>query len=499
MSGLVRVKMLAEYAKCEIIFLMKIKNINVRESIDKIKEQVRSDRTASRELKSSINSLITITTALVDRLAVTSANSSKPPSQDPNRIRKTRIDKGIKRNKKKPGGQAGHTGTTLEKIDNLNDYDYVSEEILIDKKSIPAGTYKQVGFETRQVFDIKISTFIHEYKAEILEDEKGNQYVAKFPDDVKKAVQYSNEVKAKSVYMSQFQLIPFARVADYFNHQLGLGISKASVFNFNKEAFLKLEMFEAWARVELLHSPFNHADETGININGKRIWLHTLSSAYVTLYHPDEKRGTEAMDRMGILQFYKGILCHDHWKPYYKYLFLHALCNAHHLRELKFAFEEDAQEWAKKMHKLLSKMNEEVQASKNGTLSKERIKYFQKRYRSILNKGKTECPLIKKAKGKKGKQKKSKSRNLLERLIKFEDDTLRFIKESIVSFTNNQGENDLRMTKVQQKISGCFRSMDGAEMFCRIRGYLVTCRKHGVKPTEALRLLFAGELPAFIV
>ena len=160
--------------------------------------------------------------------------------------------------------------------------------------------------------------------------------------------------------------------------------------------------------------------------------------------------------------------------------------------------EEDGQKWAKKMYALLNDINEEVKKSKNGFLSSKKIKLYQKQYRTILSKGKKECPLAEKVEIKQGRQKKSKSRNLLERLIDFEEDTLRFMKVSVVSFTNNQGENDLRMTKVQQKISGCFRSMEGARIFCRVRSYLVTCRKNGVSPTEALRLLFDGKLPAFI-
>jgi transposase len=473
---------------------MKIENIDVNESIDNIKKQLALDKSISPAMKSSIDLLILIVGLLGNRLQINSKNSSKPPSQDPNRLRKTRMDKGLKRGKKKQGGQVGHVGSTLVKIDSPNEI----EEILINRKSIPVGTYKRIGFDTRQVFNIKISTHVIEYRAEVLEDKKGNQYVAKFPENVSKSVQYGNEVKAQSVYMSQFQLIPLARVSDYFNDQLKLAISKGSISNFNREAFEKLENFETWAKEQLLKSPFNHADETGINLSGSRIWLHNLSNSKVTLYHADEERGSEAMNRMGILPFYVGILCHDHWKPYYKYSCTHALCNAHHLRELTFAFEEDAQKWAKKMYDLLEKINNEVNKSKSAKLSPKKIKKYQKIYRTILSKGKLECPYAEKTEVKQGRTKKSKSRNLLERLIDFEDDTLMFMKVSVVSFTNNQGENDLRMTKVQQKISGCFRSMEGAQIFCRVRSYLVTCRKNGVSPTEALRLLFQGELPSFI-
>ena len=288
------------------------------------------------------------------------------------------------------------------------------------------------------------------------------------------------------------------RVQDFFSDQMKLPISKGSVINFNRDAFNRLEYFEGWAKKQLLISTLNHADETGINVNAKRLWIHNLSNNKITLYHADEKRGKENMDRMGILQNYKGIVCHDHWFSYYRYGFTHALCNAHHLREPRRAWEQDGQIWAQSMHTLLEKMNEAVKKSKNGKLSGKEIAVYQKRYRGILSAGKKECPSVGKERGKRGRQKQSKARNLLNRLEEFEEDTLRFMKEAIVPFTNNQGENDLRMTKVQQKISGCFRSMDGAKIFCCVRSYLMTCRKNDVGPIEALRLLFQGKLPDFV-
>jgi len=201
---------------------------------------------------------------------------------------------------------------------------------------------------------------------------------------------------------------------------------------------------------------------------------------------------------MGILPDYHGVLCHDHWSSYYNYACLHALCIAHNLRELLFAFEEDNQKWAKEMHDFLTNLNIEVRKSEENCLSKTKVENRLKTYREILAHGDKECaPPIKNEKTR-GRQKKSKSRNLLERLIKFEEETIWFMKEDVVSFTNNQGENDLCMTKVHQKVSGCFRSLEGAQTFCRIRGYLVTCRKNGVSPTDALRLLLEGKLPEFI-
>ncbi len=481
---------------------MKVENIDVTSSIENAKKQIADDKTLSSSMKATFELLILIITLLVNRLGINSSNSSKPPSQDPNRNkdedkkkRRTRKDKGIKR---KPGAQPGHKGVTLEKSKHPDEI----EEIKIDLRSIPSGDYKDAGYDSRQVFDVEIKMSVKEYRAQILEDKKsGQQYVAVFPDDVTKAVQYGNKVRAQAVYMSIFQMIPLARILDYFKEQAGLLVSKGSISNFKKVAYKKLEEigFKSWVSAQLFSSEVCHADETGINVNGKRIWLHGLGNDKYTLYHPDLKRGKDAMDRMEILEKYKGVLCHDHWKSYYRFTNCsHSLCNAHHLRELTRAFEQDDQRWAINMHDLLEEMNVAVKESDSGVLLEDKIKSYQKRYRTVLTKGKKECPLFQKVPGQRGKLKKTKSRNLLERLINYENDTLRFMKEAAVPFTNNQGENDLRMTKVQQKISGCFRSMLGAEEFCLIRSYIVTARKHGMGASEALRILFDGHKPDFM-
>ena len=203
---------------------------------------------------------------------------------------------------------------------------------------------------------------------------------------------------------------------------------------------------------------------------------------------------------MGILPGFKGTLCHDHWKPYYKYDCTHALCNAHHLRELTRAFEQDDQKWAQKLKNLLETINCKV-TDAGGALDAQESQKYRLKYRAILKEGESECPepVEPQKKGKRGRIKKSKSRNLLERLRDYEQDALRVMDNQIVPFTNNPGENDIRMTKVQQKISGCFRSIGGAKIFCRIRSYLSTCRKQGVKASHALDLLFNGKLPDFLM
>ena len=360
--------------------------------------------------------------------------------------------------------------------------------------------FHEVGVETRQVIDIEINKVVTEYHAQILEDELGNRFIAEFPAGVTRPVQYGSNVKANAIYMSHYQMIPYERITDNFKDQLNLPISAGTLFNFNKQAYNLLESFEGWAKKQLIAADVMHADETGINISSKNHWLHCTSTSLITLFFPHEKRGKEAMDAMGVLPSFNGILCHDHWKPYFQYQCDHALCNAHHLRELERAHEQDEQRWALEMKQFLLNANITVIES-GGVLDGVTYKEWQQRYREILDKGDTECPPPNEERkdGKRGRIKRSKSRNLLERLRKFEDEILRFMRSSLTPFTNNQGENDIRMTKVQQKVSGCFRSFEGAQIFCRVRSFITTARKHGVSPTTALRLLFQGKMPDFMI
>jgi len=470
---------------------MKIENIDIQATIEKARLLVSEEKQLSAATKSMFEIMILIITLLANRLNLNSTNSSKPPSSDPNRKKRSR-----KKTGKKAGGQKGHVGTTLKKVDNPDRI----EKIEIDRRGLPPGEYRQVGFETRQVFDIDISRMVTEYQAQVLEDARGKRYVASFPEGVSKAVQYGTGIKAHSVYMSQFQLLPYNRIQEYFADQLGIPISEGTIFNFNKEAYRLLEDVESRVKDELAGARLSHADETGINIDSKGHWLHGLSNTRWTLYYPHKKRGTDAMNDIGVLPRFTGVLCHDHWKPYFKYGCTHALCNAHHLRELTRVWEQDGQQWAYEMQALLETINRKVNDA-GGVLNVRESEKYRQKYRELLKKADIECPEPTRSpkKGKRGRIKRSKSRNLLERLRDFENETLRFMETEYVPFTNNLGESDIRMTKVQQKISGCFRSMEGALIFCRVRGYLSTCRKQGVSSSQALSLLFDGKLPDFLV
>lgn len=465
---------------------MTIQNINVEESIAKVKKLLEEEKT-SPAMKSAVKMILLLVEILINSLNLNSTNSSKPPSTDPNYVKKPR-----KKSNKKPGGQQGHKGKTLRQIDAPDEI----EEISVDRDTLPKGQYKSAGFEKRQVFDIDIQVIVTEYRAEILENEKGDKFTAIFPEGVKSAAQYGDGVKAQAVYLSQRQLLPMKRIEEYFADQMGLPISAGSIHNFNQEASGLLETFEKSLKQKLGKSSLLHADETGINIGGEGHWLHCNSNEEWTLLAAHKKRGCEAMDEMGVLPNYHGKLCHDHWKPYFRYKEIeHALCNAHHLRELNRAWEQDKQKWAKQLGELLLKINEATRAA-GGVVTLSEQKKWRTKYRKEIKAGEEECPepeLPKEGKKRRGRLKRSKTRNLLERLRDYEEETLRFMTDREVPFTNNLGERDIRMTKLQQKISGCFRSMMGARAFCRINSYISSARKQNISATHALHQLFSDK------
>jgi transposase len=218
---------------------MKIENIDIGATIEKARALIDEDEQMPAATKTMFEVLILLISLLANRLNLDSTNSSKPPSSDPNRKKKPKPKTG-----KKPGGQKGHVGTTLKKVDDPDEI----KTIEVDRRKLPAGRYHQAGYEARQVFDIDISRVVTEYRAQVLEDDNGNRFVAPFPEGVTKAVQYGTGLKAHAVYMSQFQLIPYNRIQDYFADQLHIPVSEGSIFNFNKQAFDALAGLKIWQK-----------------------------------------------------------------------------------------------------------------------------------------------------------------------------------------------------------------------------------------------------------
>ena len=472
---------------------MKVKDIDVHTIIAQAKEALNKEKGLSPSFQTLIQLLLVVIEILVGRVSKNSKNSSIPPSQDTNR-KKLSEAKG----KRKPGGQLGREGKNLVPFATPDEIIMVP----VDRKSLPKGhRYHKVDVAKRQVVEFVVSRLVKEYHLEIVEDENGKRYTAESPVG-SRPIQYGSSVKATAVYMSMYQLIPYGRVEDYFRDQAHIPVSSGSLCNFNQEAFALLADFETIAKAKLQNAPFLHTDETGINVNSKGHWLHNASNDKWTLFAPHAKRGTEAMQDIGILPNFKGTMIHDGWPAYFTYTECkHALCNAHHLRELQAAVEaEPSHHWAQELKDLLCTINDAVQ-QKGGVLPAEAADIYRDYYRAILAKGDTECPPPPDppadAPKKRGRIKKTKERNLLERLRNYETETLRFMTDQDIPFTNNRGENDIRMTKVQQKISGCFKSIEGAQIFCRVRSYLLSAQKHNISATDALTTLFQGKLPEF--
>lgn len=263
---------------------MTVQNIDVEATIERVKTLLAEEKELSPALKASLDVLLLLVPLLVNKLGLNSRNSSKPPSMDPNRQKKPRGKSG-----RKPGGQQGRNGTTLQPVPDPDEIKILP----VDRKLLPQGRYQEVGYEARQVIDLRISRVVTEYRAEILEDRQGKRYVAPFPEGITRPVQYGNSVKVNAVYMSQYQLVPYNRIEDHFLEQLGIPISAGSLFNFNQDAYERLESFDQWVRIQLAASTVLHADETGVNIGGKLSWLHSASNAGWTCFFPHAKRGAE--------------------------------------------------------------------------------------------------------------------------------------------------------------------------------------------------------------
>ena len=347
-------------------------------------------------------------------------------------------------------------------------------------------------YERRQIFDIPpVNLIVTEHRSQIKSCphcRKLNKAV--FPESVKYPVQYGPNILASAVYCKNYQFIPYERICEFFNDVMGIKICPATIIKAERECFQNLEEFENVIREKLLASPVIHCDETGMKIEGKRHWLHVASNDKYTCYFAHSKRGSEAINDMGILPEFKGIAVHDGWKPYNGYECDHALCNAHLQRELTGIEENYKQQWAKEMNELLTEMKKYTDECREQVkdLDFEQIKALEESYDTIIIKGIEENPPSQnpEKQGKRGKNPKTKARNLLDRFIGNKEQILRFLNDLGVPFENNQAERDIRMMKLQQKISGTFRTIQGAQAFCRIRAYISTIKKNGFNVIDAI-------------
>jgi len=455
------------------------------EAFDALPESIRS---YIRYLEMTIQQLQTRVHDLEARLAKNSSNSSKPPGSDGLKKKPKSL-----RNKsgKKPGAQQGHAGKGLAQVKNPN-------SIITHVPASCQGcgsNLSQVGgicAEKRQVFDIpqpKIEVTEHQ-ALEKLCPCCGELNRAVFPDNVRGPVQYGERVQALTVYFAHQHFIPVERVCQIFEDIFGIAIAPGTCSNVDERLFQQLASFTSSLKAYLLAARVLHFDETGMRCEKKLHWVHVASAQLATLYTIHTKRGQEAIDAADILPRFKGIAVHDHWFPYFAYeQVTHGLCNAHHLRELTFIHEQEKEDWAKRMKDLLIFAKNEVERHLDqGKLPQEVLLRLEDAYTQIITEGfeyhSLLPPLPKKSK--RGRQKQRDGKNLLDRFKEKRSCVLRFMYDFAVPFTNNLGEQDIRMIKLKQKISGCFRTSGGGQIFCRIRSYISTAHKQSWNIWEAL-------------
>ena len=465
---------------------------------DEEMEQLQQENTALRDQVAQLSERISVLEA---QLAKDSHNSHLPPSSD----RFQRQPKSLrKKSGKQPGGQSGHAGTTL-KLSETPDLVIVHPVDHCQHCQRDLREVASLAVERRQVIDLPPKrVLVIEHQAHQKCCPACQQIsLAPFPDDVRAPVQYGAAIGAVGVYLVQQQLLPYERACEVVEDLLGPSMSVGTLQGLVERCAKQLAPVEQQIKAALSRAEVLHQDETGLYVAGQRHWMHVSATEHLTHYAVHPKRGKAALDAIGILADFQGVSVHDGWRSYWQLLCQHALCNVHHLRELTFLYEEQRQAWAGEMKELLLDSKaavEQARAEGHSSLHPLEVADWKARYSALLAEGyQANPPDPPPETSRRGRRKQSAARNLLDRLSTHQDAVLRFLDNFAVPFDNSLAERDIRMVKVQQKISGCFRSPAGAQAFCRIRGYLSTLRKQGLAVLTALEQALVGHpvSPAF--
>ncbi len=470
------------------------------ERIQQLEAALDQQHVLTQQMQEQIGSLTQQVKALQERQAKDSHNSSLPPSSD----RFTHQRKSLrKKSEKKAGGQEGHPGASLH-------WSSTPDEIIekhVEQCQACQHDLHEVAVchvERRQVHDVPPPrVIVQEYRAEQKQCPVCKHITAaSFPQGVAAPMQYGPTIGAVAVYLVQQQLVPLARAAEVMLDLLGVQMSEGTICTLIQRCATQLTDVEQKIKETLVKAKVIHQDETGLSVLGKRSWMHVTSTKTLTHYHIDTSRGQQALDAIGILAQFKGISIHDRWSSYFLYGCEHALCLVHLLRDLVFLAEEQHAVWAADLKDLLLDMKtatEQARGEGKHGLHPLEVVAWEAAFLRVLDEGDLLTPRATAPPGKKGRCKQSAARNLLDSLRKHQKAVFCFLEDLRVDFDNNLAERDLRMVKVQQKVSGCFRSLSGAQAFSHIRGYLSTLRKQGLPLLPALLGTLCGHpvLPSF--
>lgn len=432
---------------------------------------------------------------LRDQLAKNSRNSGKPPSSDG--VKKPRTNNLRQKTGRRSGGQKGHKGHTLKMVEEPG-HVQVHTTSECPQCAADLQAVEPCGLGRRQVFDIPaVQIEVTEHQAEIkVCPQCGERVKAHFPSTVTQPVQYGPRIKAQAAYLNNYQLIPLARTCELLGDFYGHTPAEALILDANAEVVEQIQPSLEATQQQLIASDVVHFDESGLRVEGQLNWLHVASAHYLTYYGAHSKRGQAGMRAIGILPAFKGRAVHDHWQSYFAFnKCQHALCNAHHLRELQFILEQYQQTWAEKMIQLLLDIKAEVDAAPAHQLSlpPHRLTHFEQHYDELIAQGlKANPPPADPPPKKRGRKKQSPPKNLLDRLQQHKPQVLAFMHDLRVPFDNNLAERDVRMVKIKQKVSGAFRTRVGAETFCAIRSYISTVRKHRLNVIDAIHNALIG-------
>ena len=436
------------------------------------------------------------------RLGQNPRNSSRPPSSEgyakprsPSRAEQQAAGR-------KPGKQPGSRGAFLRQVE---DPDAVINHAPVECCGCGALLIGApvVGTARRQVFDLPTSRVqVVEHRLQRRSCGCGVVTTAPAPAGVGAPAVYGPRLRALAVYLLHAQHLPLARTAILFREVFDLPVSEGFLTQLLTDAGTATGRFVAQARAELIAAPVAHFDETGVRVDGRLRWLHSASTERLTLLGVSAHRGGLGIDALGVLPAFTGVAVHDGWAPYPRYDGAeHALCNAHHLRELTAVLDRDpTQTWASDLAELLVEAHRAACAARAGgqaALDRHVLAWLQIRYDELITAAKIAHPAPPPT-GKRGAPRLGATGGLIKRLDTRRDQVLRFATDLTVPCTNNQAERDLRMAKLQMKISGCWRTFSGAETFCALRSYLSSVRKNGIGVLDALSTLLRGDpwLPA---